>query len=42
MENKRIVISGYYGFNNSGDEAMLFAILKTLYQRFGDTDITDI
>ena len=42
MENKRIVISGYYGFNNSGDEAMLFAILKTLYQRFGDTDITVI
>ena len=42
MENKRIVISGYYGFNNSGDEAMLFAILKALYQRFGDTDITVI
>ena len=42
MENKRIVISGYYGFNNSGDEAMLFAILKTLYQQFGDTDITVI
>lgn len=42
MENKKIVISGYYGFNNSGDEAMLFAILKALCERFGKTDITVI
>jgi len=26
----RIVLSGYFGFNNSGDEAILYAMLKTL------------
>ncbi|WP_227762416.1 polysaccharide pyruvyl transferase CsaB [Zhaonella formicivorans] len=26
----RIVLSGYYGFNNTGDEAVLFSILRTL------------
>lgn len=29
----KIVISGYYGFRNSGDEAMLFAIISQLKQR---------
>ncbi|MFZ5596408.1 MAG: polysaccharide pyruvyl transferase CsaB [Bacillota bacterium] len=29
----RVVISGYYGFKNNGDEAMLYAILKALDQR---------
>ena len=42
MENKKIVISGYYGFNNSGDEAMLFSILKILRERFQIMDITVI
>lgn len=27
---KKIVISGYYGFDNLGDEAILFALLKTI------------
>ncbi|WP_347489301.1 polysaccharide pyruvyl transferase CsaB [Desulfoscipio sp. XC116] len=36
MENKtnkrhnRVVISGYYGFNNLGDEAVLYSILRSL------------
>ncbi|KJR97410.1 MAG: polysaccharide pyruvyl transferase [Peptococcaceae bacterium BRH_c4a] len=29
----RVVISGYYGFKNNGDEAMLYAMLKALDQR---------
>ncbi|MFZ5634586.1 MAG: polysaccharide pyruvyl transferase CsaB [Bacillota bacterium] len=29
----RVVISGYLGFKNNGDEAMLYAILKALDQR---------
>lgn len=33
-----IVISGYYGFGNAGDEAMLEAILEGLRRRLGDTD----
>ena len=30
MQISNIVISGYYGFNNAGDEAMLFSILRSL------------
>ena len=32
---KRIVISGYYGFSNTGDEAVLSAIISGLKSRFG-------
>lgn len=32
MPNKRIMLSGYYGFNNAGDEAILLSILQTLRQ----------
>ena len=29
---KRVVISGYYGFDNTGDEAVLFSIIQALYK----------
>ncbi len=32
---KRIVISGYYGFNNAGDEAVLGAMLDTMRENAG-------
>ncbi len=35
-----IVISGYHGFANSGDEALLFAILSTLRSKKSDLDVT--
>ena len=35
-----IVISGYHGFANSGDEALLFAILNTLREKKPDLDVT--
>ncbi len=35
-----IIISGYHGFANSGDEALLFAILTTLRRLDPDIDIT--
>lgn len=31
MKKNNIVISGYYGFSNAGDEAMLFAVLRALH-----------
>ena len=40
MANYKIVISGYYGFNNAGDEAMLSAILQALQGTFDSPDIT--
>lgn len=36
----RIVISGYYGFANAGDEAMLSSILTSLRERETDLEIT--
>lgn len=42
MANYKIVISGYYGFNNAGDEAMLTAILQALRKTFINPEITVI
>ncbi|HPZ43176.1 MAG TPA: polysaccharide pyruvyl transferase CsaB [Bacillota bacterium] len=36
----KVVISGYYGFYNSGDEAMLYAMLQALRKTVPDLDIT--
>ncbi len=30
MQIKKILISGYYGFDNSGDDAILKAIVKDI------------
>lgn len=35
MTNMRVVISGYYGFNNSGDEAVLRSIIDALREASG-------
>ena len=35
-----IIISGYHGFRNSGDEALLFAILSTLRKKKPDISFT--
>lgn len=38
--NKRVLLSGYYGFDNSGDDAILKAIVKDLKMQDKDIDIT--
>lgn len=38
----KIVISGYYGFANAGDEAMLTAIIKLLRSKEADVELTVI
>lgn len=38
----KIVISGYYGFANAGDEAMLTAIIKLLRSKEPDVELTVI
>ncbi|HBV96284.1 MAG: polysaccharide pyruvyl transferase [Peptococcaceae bacterium BICA1-7] len=35
----RVVISGYHGFKNNGDEAMLYAMLKALDQRIQGLEV---
>jgi len=37
---KNILISGYYGFGNSGDDALLFAIINDIKLKISDADIT--
>ena len=39
---KRVLISGYYGFNNAGDEAMLAAITASLVKELPDAKLTVI
>jgi len=36
----RFVISGYYGFDNSGDDALLLSIINSIKNRYVDADIT--
>jgi polysaccharide pyruvyl transferase CsaB len=36
----KILISGYYGFNNIGDESILKAVIDNLYARLGEIDVT--
>jgi polysaccharide pyruvyl transferase CsaB len=36
----KIVLSGYFGFNNAGDEAILYAMIKTLKQIDAELEIT--
>ena len=36
----KVVISGYYGFNNIGDESILTAIISNIKDNIEDIDIT--
>lgn len=36
----KFVISGYYGFNNSGDDALLLSIINGIKETYEDADIT--
>lgn len=36
----RILLSGYYGFDNAGDDAVLFAIVQALREMVKDAEIT--
>lgn len=37
---RNILISGYYGFNNIGDESILRTVIDNLREKLGDIDIT--
>ena len=36
----KVLLSGYYGFDNAGDEAVLYAIVQTLRAAAPDIEIT--
>lgn len=36
----KVLLSGYYGFDNAGDEAVLYAIVQALRESVSDIDIT--
>ena len=38
--DKHVLLSGYYGFSNAGDEAVCAAILQTMRSHGGDPRIT--
>lgn len=42
MTKSKIVISGYYGFKNAGDEAMLYSILSAVKSINPDAEVTVI
>ena len=42
MTGSKIIISGYYGFSNAGDEAMLYAIIDSLHSMDPNVQITAI
>lgn len=37
---KRVALVGYYGFNNTGDEAILYSIIRSMKQRDKNIEIT--
>lgn len=40
MTNKRIAICGYHGYSNSGDEALLKAMIDIIRRKYSNVDIT--
>lgn len=37
---KRVALMGYYGFNNAGDEAILYSVIRSMKQRDKNIEIT--
>ncbi|MFH0702900.1 MAG: polysaccharide pyruvyl transferase CsaB [bacterium] len=42
MKSKKILISGYYGFDNFGDEAILYALVSEIKKNINNSKITAI
>ncbi|MDI6799561.1 MAG: polysaccharide pyruvyl transferase CsaB [Actinomycetota bacterium] len=40
MPHKRVVISGYYGFDSVGDEAILLSLIMAIKEEMADAEIT--
>ena len=40
IRDMKVLLSGYYGFDNAGDEAVLFAIIQALHAAVPDMEIT--